>query len=209
MKALIYKDLLVLWNYCRRYLLICIFFLVGSVFIADYDFLQMYPLILIGTLVSTTIAYDERDKWDIFALSLPFTRKQIVTAKYLLGLVLQSIVFLLTAICHWLQLTLADSLVWDSFLIDVGLMVILATGAPSFMLPFVFKNGSEKGRMAYMISMGILFAVAIGGSTIVQELNMLNFQPLPCLPLVIAGLFVLLYLGSWALSVRWYEKREF
>ena len=88
MKALIYKDLLAVWKYCRSYLFMCGAILVSSVFIEEYSFMQFYPLIFMGTLVNTLIAYDERDKWDRQVLTMPVTRKQYVTAKYLTGLLL-------------------------------------------------------------------------------------------------------------------------
>ena len=42
MKALVYKDLLAVWKYCRTYLLMCALFLIGSVFIAEYSYLPHF-----------------------------------------------------------------------------------------------------------------------------------------------------------------------
>ena len=148
MKALIYKDLLAVWKYCRTHIFMCAAFLLSSVFVEEYSFLQMYPLIFMGMLVNTLIAYDERDKWDRQVLTMPITRKQYVTAKYLTGLILQGTVFLLTAAAHFVQLKLVNRFVWECFRTDLAMMVVLAAAAPSLILPFVFKNGSEKGRMA-------------------------------------------------------------
>ena len=104
MKALIYKDLLAVWKYCRTHIFMCAAFLLASIFVEEYSFLQMYPLIFIGMLVNTLIAYDERDKWDRQVLTMPVTRTQYVSAKYLTGLILQGVVLLLTAGAHALQL---------------------------------------------------------------------------------------------------------
>ena len=163
MKALIYKDLIAVWRYCRNYLFICGAFLVLSVFVDEYAFLQMYPLILCGSLVSTLVAYDERDHWDRQVLTMPVSRKQYVTAKYLTGLVLQGIVLVLTACAHGLQMKLSGGFAWTVFWADAGVMVMLGAAAPSLILPFVFKNGSEKGRMAYLIVIGTIFALIAAG----------------------------------------------
>ncbi len=209
MKALIYKDLLAVWKYCRSYLLMCAVFLGSSVFVEAYSFLQMYPLIFMGMLVNTLIAYDEHDKWDRQVLTMPVTRRQYVTAKYLTGLILQGCVLALTAGAHVLRLKLAGEFSWDAFWTNLGILLVLACATPSLLLPFVFKNGSEKGRMAYLIVLGSLFGLAVGGSIILKKLDLMHTQAqIPYAALVI-GLVLLLYPASWALSVHWYEKREF
>ena len=209
MKALIYKDLVAVWKYCRTYLLMCAVFLVASVFVEEYSFLQMYPVIFMGMLVNTLIAYDERDRWDRQVLTMPITRKQYVTAKYLTGLILQACVLVLTAAAHGAQLHLAGAFSWDRFGMDMAMMVVLASAAPSLILPFIFKNGSEKGRMAYLIVLGSIFAAAAAGLVVLKKLNLVDSPmelPVPVLAVVTA---VILYPASWALSVRWYGKREF
>ena len=209
MKALIYKDLLAVWKYCRTHIFMCAAFLTSSIFVEEYSFLQMYPLIFMGMLVNTLIAYDERDKWDRQVLTMPVTRKQYVSAKYLTGLILQGVVLLLTAGAHALQLHLAKSLVWDTFWADIAMLVVLAVAAPSLILPFIFKNGSEKGRMAYLIVFGTLFALVAAGGVVLDKLGMvveLTELPMGIVSVVAA---MVLYPASWALSVHWYGKREF
>ena len=209
MKALIYKDFLAIWKYCRTYVLMCAVFLVMSVFVEEYSFLQMYPLIFMGMLVNTLIAYDERDKWDRQLLTMPVTRKQYVTAKYLTGLMLQSAVLLLTAAAHFLQLRIHGGFEWSTFGTDLSLMVVLAAAAPSLILPFIFKNGSEKGRMAYLIVLGSIFAIAAGGAVVLKKLDLLGGTVELPVPGLFAAAALALYPVSWALSLRWYEKREF
>ena len=209
MKALVYKDLLAVWSYCRKYIVMCAVFLAVSVFSADYSFLQMYPLIFMGMLVNTLIAYDERDKWDRQVLTMPVTRRQYVSAKYLTGLILQGTVLILTAAAHAIQLYMAESFQWDTFRMDLAMMVILASAAPSLILPFVFKNGSEKGRMAYLIVLGSVFAIAAGGIIVLEKLDLMNAPARLPVPALCTAAALALYPASWALSVHWYEKREF
>ena len=209
MKALIYKDLLAIWKYCRNYLFLCVMFLALSIFMEEYSFFQMYPVIFMGTLVNTLIAYDERDKWDRQVMTMPVTRKQYVTGKYLTGLILQGTVLLLTSAAHAIQLYLQEGFAWDTFSMDVCLMVVLASAAPSLILPFVFKNGSEKGRMAYLIVLGSVFAIAAGGIIVLEKLNLMNAPARLPVPALCTAAALALYPASWALSVHWYEKREF
>jgi ABC-type Na+ efflux pump permease subunit len=209
MKALIYKDLVAVWKYCRRYLFLCGLCLALSVVSENAAFLQMYPLILVGSLGSTLIAYDERDKWDRQVLTMPISRRQYVSAKYLTGLILQCTVLVLTAAAHGLQLRLAMDFSWNTFWMDLSMMAVLASASPSLILPFIFKNGSEKGRMAYLIVLGSIFALMVGGGIVLERLDLLDAPMVVPMPGLLAAIAAALYPISWALSVRWYEKREF
>ena len=208
MKALIYKDLLSVWKYCRNYLLLCGAFLVLSVSSVEYTFLQLYPLILVGSLVSTLIAYDERDKWDRQVLTMPVTRKQYVAGKYLTGLILQMTVLVLTGAARGVQLGVSGSFGWMAFWADMAVMAVIAFASPALILPFVFKNGSEKGRMAYLIVMGAMFGLSAVFGAVMKKMDLLSAAAeFPVTVLAVAAAAVL-YPASWALSVRWYEKRE-
>ena len=93
--------------------------------------------------------------------------------------------------------------------VSVTISLVLAWIAPSLLLPFIFKKGSEKGRMAYIIILGCLLGAAVALSHILNRLNLMQTQmDLPGGPLLLV-LTAAIYVGSWALSVRWYEKREF
>ena len=205
MKALIYKDLLAVWKYCRNYLFLCGVFLLLSIFMEEYSFLQMYPVIFMGTLVNTLIAYDERDKWDRQVLTMPVTRKQYVTGKYLTGMILQGTMMVLSAAACALRLAMGDGFGWAVFKDYLAFLLGLAVAAPSLILPFIFKNGSEKGRMTYLIVLGAIFALAMCGVLVLKKLDMVGVP----MDLSVLPAAVLLYPASWALSVRWYEKREF
>lgn len=209
MKALILKDLLAVWKYCRNLLLMCGAFLVASIFAEDYGFMQTYPVIFVGMLVNSLIAYDERDKWDKLVLTMPITRRQYVTSKYLVGLLLQGTVLALTAGSCAMRMVLSGGFDLEVFWGEMSVLLALACAAPSLILPFIFKDGSEKGRMAYLIVLGSIFALAAGGAVVLKKLELSQVQVrIPGGPLIVV-LLALLYCGSWALSVRWYEKREF
>lgn len=209
MKALLYKDIVALWKYCKTFFVICLVFLAASAFQADFGFLSFYPLVFMGMLPTTLLAYDERDKWDKFALAAPCTRRQIVTGKYLVGLVLEGGTLLLTALAAYIRMVRAGSFDMADFCGNLLVSLILAMSAPTLMLPAVFKLGSEKGRIAYAAVIGVILSAGTTGILITQEQGMTEFA-LGVWPSVLAiGAVVLMYPASWALSVRWYERREF
>ena len=86
MKALLQKDLYQLRAYCKSYLLICAVFFGISLAGEGNLFFITYPAMLCSLIPATLQTYDERGKWACFAGTLPFTRAQLVSAKYLVGL---------------------------------------------------------------------------------------------------------------------------
>ena len=89
------------------------------------------------------------------------------------------------------------------------MMAVLASVSPSLILPFIFKNGSEKGRMAYLIVLGSIFALVVGGGIVLEKLDLLDAPMVVPMPGLLAAIAAVLYPISWMLSVHWYEKREF
>ena len=86
--------------------------------------------------------------------------------------------------------------------------VILAVAAPSLILPFIFKNGSEKGRMAYLIVFGTLFALVAAGGVVLEKLGVVMVPTEIPMGAISVAAAVVLYPASWVLSVHWYGNRE-
>lgn len=199
MKALLLKEFYVASKTCRSFLLVIAVFFALSFFGRNSQFFFLYPLTMVGMIPVTLLSYDERDGWDKYSLTLPCTRAQLDSAKYLIGLIFGGVVFLLVELLLLIGLSMGgnfDFLSMSSALLLMGLL------GPSILMPFVFKFGSEKGRIAYYFVLALLFAVIafLIGMGFYEYLNGFSW-------LVIAAA-VLLYLGSWRLSIHFYEKRE-
>ena len=209
MKALIYKDLLTLWKNLRNYLLMCVIFQVASIAGEDFEFMRFYPLILVASLPHTLLAYDERSGWEKYALTLPLGRKKLVGSKYLVGLLLIGGSFLLAAVTGLVRSWREG--IFDPFDYWFELCVLLTLGVSvmGVALPMSFRLGTEKGRMANMVCYGILggvlvLVVLLGDKLGLSQVSLNEWVIVPFLVLPAVVLPI-----SWALSVRWYEKREF
>lgn len=199
MKALLLKEFYVASRTCRSFLLVIAVFFALSFFGRNSQFFFLYPLTMVGMIPVTLLSYDERDGWDKYSLTLPCTRAQLVSAKYLIGLIFGGVVFLLVELLLLIGLSMGgnfDFLSMSSALLLMGLL------GPSILMPFVFKFGSEKGRIAYYFVLALLFAV------IAFLIGMGFYVYLEGFSWVVIGAAVLLYLGSWRLSILFYEKRE-
>ena len=98
MKGLLLKDWYMVVKYCKAYLLICLVFIGVSIMSDDNFFFILYPCILCGMIPVTLLGYDERSKWDQYCAALPYTKAQIVSGKYLLGMGTQIGMLLLNAV---------------------------------------------------------------------------------------------------------------
>ena len=199
MKALLLKEFYVASRTCRSFLLVIAVFFALSFFGRNSQFFFLYPLTMVGMIPVTLLSYDERDGWDKYSLTLPCTRAQLVSAKYLIGLIFGGVVFLLVELLLLIGLSMGgnfDFLSMSSALLLMGLL------GPSILMPFVFKFGSEKGRIAYYFVLALLFAV------IAFLIGMGFYEYLNGFSWLVIGAAVLLYLGSWRLSIHFYEKRE-
>ena len=207
MKGLLLKDLYMTVKYFRNYLFILLMFLGLSFTGGDNLFLVFYPGLLGAMIPVNLLAYDERSHWDIYALTLPVSRDTVVSAKYLIGLMIQGTVYLLTGAVQALRMTVSGSFHLESYLVLMSLLWMVFLIGGSITLPFMFKMGVEKGRMAYYVMIGLICgAAAISGKAFGEGLQ----AAIPFGSGLILGcvLAAAIYAGSWYLSILFYRKRE-
>lgn len=199
MKALLLKEFYVASKTCRYMLFVIVAFFALPFFGRSSQFFFLYPLLMVSMIPVTLLSYDERDGWDKYSLTLPCTRAQLVSAKYLIGLIFGGVVFLLVELLLLIGLSMGGNF---DFLSMSSALLLLGLLGPSILMPFSFKFGSEKGRLAYIFVIALLCAV------IALLIGMGFYIYLDEFSWVVIGAAVLLYLGSWRLSILFYEKRE-
>lgn len=202
MKGLLLKDCYMLVRYCKSFFLIAVVFLGISLSGEETEFFLFYPCLMVGMLPMTLLSYDEGEKWLFYADTLPCTRAQIVSCKYLVGLITCMVVWLVTLVSHGMKNLIfpgsSDFASMSLSLLCTGLLI------PSIMLPLSFKLGVAKARIAYMIVVGA-FAGGMGvfaGMGLTPPAWLTSSAPI--LLLVTAAL----YAASWRLSIHLYQKRE-
>lgn len=207
MKGLLLKDFYMTLKYCRAMLLMMVAFILASLGTDDTFFYTFYPCLLSGMLPVTLLGYDERSKWSEYCGTLPYTKAQIVSGKYLMALFMQLAVIVLSAITQAVRMNSQGAFDVSLYLTIMALLVILSCFSTSITLPFMFKLGVEKGRIAYYIMFGVICVGSIAASAAFNEIKNVGLSgggP----TLILCAVMVALYALSWYLSIVFYKKRE-
>jgi len=206
MKGLLLKDWYMAKKYCRNYLFIILVFAIASGY-AENNFFMLYPMIMASILPVTLISYDERSKWQNYADTMPYKRRDIVTVKYLCMLIILISVVLLIGIVNLVKSLISDDLNIAEIAAFCGNSLLVGIFPASLMLPVIFKFGVEKGRIAYYITIGLVFgcvfafAYASSNTAILEALTHSLRTAIPVIGLLLLAV-------SWFLSVKFYERRE-
>lgn len=206
MKGLMLKDLLNLKKQGKVIPLIIIFYTVFAAFVEDYSFFLSFVVLMCAMLPVTTIAYDEKSNWDKYALTMPISRKDLVTSKYVFGLLCMLlgivIVILFRAVIAAVK---AEPFEYDLLSL---LLVLFSSGVLflSLSMPLVYRFGTEKGRFLLIaIAIVILLPMTSGSvqkyqSTLISIIDYLYL--LPIIALIIGYL-------SMLISIKIVEKKSF
>ncbi len=207
MKGLLLKDFYLTVKYCKAYLLIFTAFILASAFGDDNFFFAFYPCLISGMIPVTLIGYDERSKWSNYCGTLPYTKTQIVSGKYLIGLFAQISVIIISALVQAVRMNISGSFDSKSCLTLIAFLIILSCLSSSVSLPFIFKFGVEKGRLAYYIMIGVVCGGSVIATRVFENIETAEFSSDALLPILLVTA-VAVYALSWYLSIVFYKKRE-
>ena len=207
MRGLLLKDIYMAAKYCRIYLLIAIVFIAVSFYDSDNLFMIFYPCLLCGMIPVNLLGYDERSRWLSYSDTMPYSRAQIVSAKYIIGLAAQVAMLLLTGVAQAVRMSAQDAFLLDEYLVLMILLFIVSLLASSITLPFMFKLGVEKGRMAYYVAIGVVCGGGAVAANILSKKTPVQIE-LNSILLLLSIIGIGIYALSWYLSIEFYKKRE-
>ena len=211
MKGLLIKDLYMAFRHCGILLVIALVFIGVSIADADNALFAFFPALFAGVVPLTVMSYDEQCKWNEYADGLPYSRAQMVSVKYILGLLCFVPLCILSVAGFMLRAAVLQQPVEAAQLCaDAALLFAVNLLFPACTLPFFFRFGANKGRIAYYAVIGAFFAF-------VAALGISSFGAPAAEPIAIPAYAAYIFLGcaallfaiSWLLSVWFYRKREF
>ncbi len=209
MKGLLLKDWFVIWKQCRYLLFVPAVFLAVSALSDDSQFFAIFAFLLSAMYPMTVMGLDEQSKWERYALTMPFRRRDLVLSKYLLSfcsLFLYGVLYLLLVLLFKHD---PEAMKVSVMLTSVGISIGILYSALAY--PFLFKLGMEKGRIWYLILIvvvcgnGAALAAMLGDEI---SLNLL-LTWMDCLLLILPLAALSLFGLSAFLSIKLYESREF
>ncbi|MBS5343404.1 MAG: ABC-2 transporter permease [Clostridium sp.] len=218
MKGLLIKDFKLLKTQQKFFLLVLFIAIAVEMFSgSSSSFLIGYLSFMAILFTLSSISYDEFDNGNAFLFSLPITRKSYVIEKYGLGLILGSSFWAFGTLIVILKEVIAnkyisiDTIVAAFSILPVIFVILAVT------LPFQLKFGGEKGRIAMISTLVIVFMVGIIMTKTANALN-INLGSLfiqiatfnkAVLILSIIGFTLLALFLSYRISLSIMKKKEF
>lgn len=205
MKGLIQKDVYVLWKQMRIFFLVMLVIMVGN-----GSFGSVFVVLWSSMLPYTALAYDERCKWDQMAAMMPYSPRDLVLSKYVLGWLCagaaSAVVLAVQAIIRVLHLPMATGTplaALMSFCASAGVLAVT--------LPVMIRFSVERGRMVMFL---VIFLVcgaagALGTISISVDQTAGGIQGLfGFFMLILPVAAVVLTAVSIPLSMRLYAARR-
>ena len=209
MVGLIKKDLLMIKSNLKMVLIMLVVFFIMSLQ-GEFD-ISFVPPFIVVMLFMSTFSYDEYNKWDAYAVTLPNGRKNVVKSKYFASLILTIVTIILTIILNSLVGLINNNLEFDKFISTIMGCVFGVILIQSIMYPFIFKYGMEKGRIGlFVISFAIVGIIGLLSSVLKMNIptNVVTFFDnywFVIIPLI----SIVLLLISYKISEKIYLKKEF
>lgn len=153
----------------------------------------------------TALAYDERCGWDALAASMPYTVRQLVISKYIMGMGLMLAVLLLNLAVFPVMSAMGSEANFEEACMSALGAFWAGIIMQAIMLPIMFRFGTERARIAIMVFMAVLFMIigAVGHLVTVNSVS-----PSPTAFIVLGVIGVAAYIVGMPISMRGYVMRN-
>lgn len=166
----------------------------------------MFIIALISAVIVINLFYfDEGANGYKLWTSLPFTRNEIVSARYVSLLVISAIVIVLVIIFNWQF----DTSLWLE--VVGGIITILITASVCFPLFYLF---AQKRVMFFLLTLYILFVIGAVHAIYYMYIALFDFtfiaQYLMAYQFYVVMIFIgiMIYCLSWKISLEIYNRKE-
>lgn len=218
MKGLLLKDFKLV-KLQKNFFFMIIAVAVGLTIINnDATFMLGFLTFVMSMFTLSTISYDEFDNGNAFLFTLPVSRKSYVVEKYVFSLLLGGgswvLAVLFAVVFSIIQGTVS---VLEVVMAAVAIFMIMLM-IQAAMIPFQLKFGGEKGRIAMVGAVGILFiigfvAVKIAGGLGIDLLNVsissLSTVNMGMAAAIAIAVDAVVLLVSMKISISIMDKKEF
>jgi len=208
MPGLIKKDLLMIKSNLKLVIIMfVVFILLAMNGNGNFTFIPSFISVM---LFMSTFSYDEYNKWDAYAITLPNGRSNIVKSKYIATLILIFCSILVTLITCIILGYVNQNFECKAIIETLFGCFFAVVLIQSIMYPFIFKFGIEKSRIGiFVVIFSLTFIISIiskqnieVSKDLIQFFNTYGMVLIPVLTLIF--LFI-----SYKISKKIYCNKEF
>ena len=199
MKGLLLKDFYTTKANILVAFLSCIVMAIGLSIVISPSVIIILVAIPLSMTISSTIISDMKNKWTQFAITLPVTKKQIISSKYIAYLFWTVLGMLIGSLICYIILKVTNST--DEYInLFMVFSIIISLLSGSFIIPCNFILPEENSLigtiLAYSMTSGMLalFIYLIKKVIGVSNMNLTL--------LIICSISVIVYLISWYISQK-------
>ena len=202
MKGLLLKDTLTMFKQMKLFL---VFIVVLAVLPGSNMF--SFAIVYAAMLPITALAYDERSKWDSLAAMMPYSKRELVLSKYLLGYIAVLAAGILTLAMQYIVSIVRDTPVTVETLMIIFVTVCAGAVLLAIIMPLMFRFGVEKGRFIFIAIIAIAVSIGMLSNQKASSLLTLpDITPTVIIALVFAAT-VAMNVISILISARLYRKK--
>lgn len=207
MLGLIKKDLLMIKNNIKILLILFIFYIVMYIQ-GEVDLIAILPIMSVIIFIST-FSYDEYNKWNSYACTLPNGRENVVRAKYLATLlVVLTTIFIVAISSIVISYSTSRMIDYKDFFSNIFGALFATIFLESIFYPAIYKFGVEKARIGVFV---VVFGVSIVGgilnkfidfSCLINVLSSIESYLLVILPILMVLMITISYKISEKINLK-------
>ncbi len=217
MKGLLIKDFRLLGVQKNFFFVILVVAVGISIISEDSLFMVGFLSLVMSLFTLSTISYDEFDNGNAFLFTLPISRGGYAVEKYCFGLLLGGGTWILAMLAAFMisgfkgTISVPNSLISGLAILPVMLLM------QAVMIPFQLKFGSEKGKIAIISTVGVLFAIGYAVMEMMETIGVdmrnaavyFSAMHISIISVILVLFSVVLLLISLRISISIMDKKEF
>ena len=212
MIGFIKKDLLTLKQNIKLYAVIFIIY-IALAFYGKMSLMIVLPIFSV-VMMFNTFVYDDYNKWNSYAATLPNGKRNVVVSKYLTSLILIAILSIIVIITSSIFSFFTNGNIIDMSVFQELIYTAIATMVVNaIMYPLIFKFGIERARTIIFVLV-MVFAFIGSAVTSYFSSNYLKFEKIITLfknyyRIIAIAVILILFVSSYLISRKIFAKKEF
>lgn len=218
MYGLIIKDLCSLKKNIKIItLLFGVYFIIGLI-TKNFKLFNIVVAISSFIIPVNAISFDEKSRFEKYALTMPISRKELILSKYLLGIILGLVCVIIGLLLNIISYYLLGITITSKSIIIVFTYFFVTMIILFVTLPLFFKFGTEKARYVILAIFSLPLLIILIAKTTEFDFNIissyLEISWLTSLEiysiLTLAIIFIIIiFIISLLISYKTYENKEF